>query len=136
MKLKLGILIVIIILVAASSVIIWNHVDYLSATKHDTNRWAVTRDVESSLLAIETVDNTVWNQLVQLHQNGTEMWIGGVVERHDYKWGFRFNPETIIIAQFTIEGAQTTIRFLSEDIEYWINFGIAYIGSTVIEIHQ
>ena len=87
------------------------------------------------MLAIETTDTTVWNQLVQLYQNGTEMWIGGEVERYDNKWGFRFNPDTIIIAQFTIEGAQTTISFLSEDIEYWINFGIAYIGSTVIEIN-
>ena len=136
MNQKLGILVVIIVLVAGTSVVIWNHLDYSSATKHDTNRWAVIRDVENSRLAIETTDNAVWNQLVQLHQNGTEMWIGGVVEPYDNKWGFRFNPETIIIAQFTIEGAQTTIRFLSEDIEYWINFGIAYIGSTVNDVHS
>jgi hypothetical protein len=136
MKQKLRIVVAIIILVAGTSIVIWNSLDYSSATKHDTNRWAVIRDVEGSMLAIETTDNTVWNQLVQLHQNGTEMWIGGVVERYGNKWGFRFNPDTIIIAQFTIEGAQTTIRFLSEDIDYWINFGIAYIGSTVIEIHQ
>ena len=109
--------------------------EYLSATKHDSGHWAVIQDIEGSILAIETTKNRVWDQLVQLHQNGTEMWIGGVVERYDNKWGFRFNPETIIIAQFTIEGAQTTIRFLSEDIEYWINFGIAYIGSTVREIN-
>jgi hypothetical protein len=61
------------------------------------------------------------------------MWIGGVIERYDSKWGFRFNPDTIIIAKYTIEGAQTTIRFLSEDVECWITLGIAYIGSTVIE---
>ena len=135
MKQKFRILVVIIILVVMS-VVIWNHLDYSSATKHDTNRWAVIRDVEGSMLAIETVDNAVWDKFVQLHQNGSEMWIGGVVERYDNKWGFRFKPDTIIIAQFTIEGAQTTIRFLSEDIEYWMNFGITYIGSTVIEIHQ
>ena len=75
------------------------------------------------------------DQLVHLHQNGTEMWIGGVVERYNNKWGFRFHPDTIIIAQFTNEGAQTTISFLSEDVEYWINFGSAYIESTVVEIH-
>jgi hypothetical protein len=136
MNQKLGILVVIIVLVAGTSVVIWNHLDYSSATRHDTNRWAVIRDVEGSILAIETTDSAVWNQLVQLHQNGTEMWIGGIVERYNNKWGFRFNPDTIIIAQFTIEGAQTTIRFLSEDIEYWINFGIAYIGSTVNDVHS
>ena len=112
MKQKLRILVVIIILVVMS-VVIWNHLDYSSATKHDTNRWAVIRDVEGSMLAIETVDNAVWDKFVQLHQNGSEMWIGGVVERYDNKWGFRFKPDTIIIAQFTIEGAQTMIRLAS-----------------------
>ena len=64
------------------------------------------------------------------------MWIGGVVQRYDNKWGFRFKPETIIIARITIEGAQATIRFISENIDYWLNFGIAYVGSTVIETHE
>ena len=72
--------------------------EYSSATQHDTHRWAVIQDVDGSMLAVETTDDAVWNQFVQLHQNGTEMWIGGVVERYDNKWGFRFNPDTIIIA--------------------------------------
>jgi FPC/CPF motif-containing protein YcgG len=135
MKQKLRIAVFVIAITSVAIWLVWNHMEYSSATKHDTDRWAVIQDVDGSMLAIETTNDTVWNQLVQLHQNGTEMWIGGVVERYDSKWGFRFDPDTIIIAQYTIEGAQTTIRFLSEDIEYWINFGIAYIGSTVIEIH-
>ena len=73
MNQKLGTLVVIILLVAGTSIVIWNHLDYSSATKHDTNRWAAIQDVESSILAIEATDNTVWNQLVQLHQNGSEM---------------------------------------------------------------
>jgi hypothetical protein len=116
--------------------LVWNHTEYLFATKHDTTRWAVIQDVDGSMLAIETTDNALWNQFVQLQKNGTKMWLEGVVERYNNKWGFRFNPVTIIIALFTIEGAQTTIHFLSEDIEYWINFGIAYIGSKIIEVHQ
>ena len=135
MKQRLQIAVLILAITSVGVWLVWNHMEYLSATKHDTGHWAVIQDIEGSMLAIETTDNIVWNQLVQLHQNGTEMWIGGVVERYDNRWGFRFNPDTIIIAQFTIEGAQTTISFLSEDIEYWINFGIAYIGSTVVEIH-
>ncbi len=64
------------------------------------------------------------------------MWVGGVVQRYDNKWGFRFKQETIIIAQITIEGAQATIHFISDDIDYWLNFGIAYVGSIIIETHE
>jgi FPC/CPF motif-containing protein YcgG len=136
MKQKHRIAVFVIAITVVAIGLVWNHTEYLSTTKHDTNRWAVIQDVDGSMIAIETTDEALWNQLVQLQKNGTEMWIGGVVERYDNKWGFHFNPDTIIIAQFTIEGAQTTIHFLSEDIEYWINFGFAYIGSKVIEIHQ
>jgi hypothetical protein len=38
------------------------------------------------------------------------------------------------VAQYTIEGAQATIRFISQDIDYWIDFGVAYVGITVVEI--
>ena len=62
------------------------------------------------------------------------MWVGGEVERYNNKWSFRFKTGTIVVAQFTIEGAQATIRFISEDIDYWIRFGIAYVGSKVVEI--
>ncbi len=135
MKQPLGIIVLTLAITSIAIWLVWNHTEYLSATKHDTGQWAVIQDIEGLMLAIETTENRIWDQLVQLHQNGTEMWVGGVVERYDNKWGFRFHPDTIIIAQFTIEGAQTTISFLSEDIEYWINFGIAYIGSIVVEIH-
>lgn len=78
----------------------------------------------------------VWNQLVELHQNKTVMWIGGIVEEYDNKWGFRFKPETITIAQFTAERLQATIRFISEDLDYWIGLGWTYILAKVSEIHE
>jgi hypothetical protein len=136
MKTKLLYITPIIIIVFISVLLYWNHLEYVSATKHETDRWAVIRDVDGNVLAVETTSEDVWTQLAQLNQNGTRMWVGGVVERYDNKWGFRFKPETIIIAQYTIEGAQATIRFISEDIDYWINFGITYVGSKVVKTHS
>ena len=136
MKTKFLYVLPIIIIVFAGVFLYWNHLDYNSATKHETDRWAVIRDVDGNVLAVETTSEDVWTQLVQLNQNGTRMWVGGEVDRYDNKWGFRFKPQTIIIAQFTIEGAQATISFISEDIDYWINFGITYVGSKVVNIHQ
>jgi hypothetical protein len=136
MKTKLLYITPITIIVFVSVLLYWNHLEYVNATKHETDRWAVIRDVDRNVLAVETTSEDVWTQLVQLNQNGTRMWVGGVVERYDNKWGFRFKPETIIIAQYTIEGAQATIRFISEDIDYWINFGITYAGSKVVKTHS
>lgn len=135
MNKKLVFAVSLIIVVSAAVFLVWNHLAYASATKHETDRWAVIQDVDGNLLSVETTSDEAWTQLVQLNANGTRMWVGGVVQRYDNKWGFRFNPETIIIAQVTIEGAQATIRFISENIDYWQNFGIAYVGSIVIEAH-
>jgi hypothetical protein len=65
------------------------------------------------------------------------MWIGGVVETYYNKWGFRFKPETIIIAEQTAEGAQTWIKGISEDLDYWINtWGTyTYVLGKVVEVH-
>jgi hypothetical protein len=65
------------------------------------------------------------------------MWIGGVVETYYNKWGFRFKPDTIIVAQVTIEGAQSYIQGISGDIDYWINTWAkeTYVLARVIEVY-
>jgi hypothetical protein len=114
-----------------------NHLDYLDKTLHETDRWAVIMDTKRDIIAVETTNNEVWNTLVQLHQNQTLMWIGGVVEEYHNKWGFRFKPETITIAQITIEGAQSNIQGISGDLNYWRNIWRkeTYVLANVIEIH-
>ena len=115
-----------------------NHLDYLSKTMHETDRWAVIRDSKGDIIAVETTNHEVWNTLVSLHQNQTEMWIGGVVEEYENKWEFRFKPETIVIAQITIEGAQSNIQGISGELDYWINVWAkeAYVLAKVAEIHE
>ncbi len=115
---------------------VWaTYVDLLNQVKHDTNRWAVIEDVNGDRIAVEPVSDHIWSELVQLNQNGTRMFVGGIVERYDNKWGFRFKPDSVTVAQFTAEGLQATIRDMSLDIDYWLNLGWAYVGAVVIEIH-
>ncbi|MCW4019895.1 MAG: hypothetical protein NWF14_01510 [Candidatus Bathyarchaeota archaeon] len=119
--------------------LVWHYLryqDYLSEIVHETDRWAVIEDVQGNHLAVEPTSGEVWNVLVELHQNQTEMWVGGAVERYENKWGFRLRPENITVAQFTAEGLQATIQFVSENLDYWLNLGLVYIGSKVIEIHH
>jgi len=105
-----------------------------SAMKHDTSRWAVIVDVNGDYMAVEPSRDQVWLQLVQMKQDGTTMFVGGIVERYDNSWGFRFKPENVTVAQFTAEGLQGTIRYISQNLDYWLG-GWAYVSSRVTEIH-
>jgi hypothetical protein len=56
--------------------------------------------------------------------NENRYWIGGkVIPDGDYPWDFYFNPNTIVIAEMTAEGMQTTIRQITQDPEYYANNG-------------
>ena len=129
---------IIVIVVLLSSFGYMNHLDYQSKTVHETKRWAVVKDSKGDIISLETMNDQVWHQLVDLHQNQTKMWIGGVVERYNNAWGFRFKPGTIIIAQITIEAAQSNIKGISQDLDYWINTWSreTYVLARVAEIHQ
>jgi len=119
-----------------SIAVLMNYLDYLSAVKHETNRWAVIKDINGDMMAVEPTNDDVWSELVQMNQNGTRTWVGGKVERYGNKWGFRFSPDTVIVAEVVAEGLQATIEFISSDIEYWENLDWAYVSSKVVEINS
>jgi hypothetical protein len=116
----------------------WNNLGYADKTKHETERWAVIVDTKNDIIAVEITNPSVWLSLERLNENQTEMWIGGIVEIYDNYWGFRFKPDTIVIAEITIEGAQSTIQGISGDLNYWINVWTkeAYVLAKVVEIHE
>ena len=117
-----------------ASILVWNYLDRLHALKHETDRWAVIEDVNGGCIAVEPTSDMVWEQLVQLYENKTVRWIGGIVEEYDNKWGFRFKPENITIAEVTAEGLQATIRYISENLDYWLELGWAYVSARIAEI--
>jgi hypothetical protein len=133
-----SVVIIAVVLVGYSVWVYMNHLEYLSKTIHETDRWAVIRDSKGDVIAVETTNHEIWNTLVSLRQNQTEMWIGGIVEEYENKWGFRFKPETIIVAQITIEGAQSNIQGISGDLDYWIKVWSkeTYILAKVTEIYE
>ena len=140
-KIKAAFVSVLVVVVAVGCYLMWtqmNHLDYLSKTMHETDRWAVIRDSKGDIMAVETTDDSIWNVHSALRQNQTAMWIGGDVEEYDSKWEFRFKPETIVVAQFTIEGAQSNIQGISGDLDYWINVWgrETYVLARVVEIHE
>ncbi len=140
MKSKFVLAIIIVVIVVIAGYFVWtyvNHLDYLSKTMHETDRWAVILDSKGDITAVESTSDEIWNTLESLHQNQSERWIGGVVEEYDNRWGFRFKPDTIIVAQVTIEGAQSNIQGISGDLSYWIDVWAreTYVWAKVVEIH-
>lgn len=131
----------IVLAIAAAAVLVGSILVMISllwesnALKHETDRWAVIQDVNSDRVAVETASDEVWSDLVQMRQNGSKLFVGSLVERYDNKWGFHFRPQNLTIAQFTAEGLQATIRYISENLDYWSG-GWAYVSANVVETHS
>jgi hypothetical protein len=127
-----------LLLILRVILLLLNNADYLSKTKHDSQRWAVVTDSKGDIIAVETTDPEVWAVFKALWLNQTERWIGGFVEEYDNYWGFRFRPDSIVVAEITIEGAQSNIGGISGDLDYWINVWSkqAYVLATVSELHE
>lgn len=139
MKRLIASVVVALIALSIAGHLIWNQIrdsDYQNEIVHETERWAVIQDLKGDRIAVEPSKDEVWDQLVDLNQNRTRLWIGGVVEEYTNKWGFRFKPENVTIAQITAEGLQATIQFIGEDLDYWLDLGWAYVSAQVTEIHD
>jgi len=130
-----GAILVVMSVVAASGL------SYLGAIPPETNnRLAVIEDEKGDRIGVEPISDEVWSKLVELFHSKEMMWIGGVVEEFinikpdKYnKWGFRFKPGTIVVAEVTAEGLQTTIRGISADVGYWLDIGQAYVFAKVVD---
>jgi len=134
-KLAIAGIVLTVAIAALGVVVLINYMRKLDSLKHETDRWAVIKDVNGDRIAVETVSDEVWSQLVQLNQNGSERFVGGIVVEYDNKWGFRFDPNNVTVAEFTAEGLQATIRYISENLDYWLD-GWAYVHAKVTEIHS
>jgi len=127
-----------VVIVSVALVYWWCETYQPDRLKHETDQWAIISDSHNDVIALETNSADVWNELENLEQNQTELWIGGIIEEYDNYWGFRFNPDTIVLAEVTAEGAQATIQFISDDLDYWMNTwdNVAYVSATVEKTHE
>lgn len=108
----------------------------LNVMAYPTHRMATIEDLNGDSTVMEVTRDDVWNRLVELYHSKEEMWIGGAVEIYihsdpRYRWGFRFKPETVAVAEVTAEALQTTIRGISENLSYWLNIEQAFVFAKV-----
>ena len=70
MKKKLALMVVTAIIAIVAGYSIWiyvDHLDYLGKTRHETDRWGVIMDLNEDIIAVETVNDEVWNALDGLY---------------------------------------------------------------------
>jgi hypothetical protein len=73
--------------------------------------------------------DTLW----EMHGTGEAKWVGGEIESFENEFGFRFKPDTIVVADVTAEGAQAVFyRAIQGDFAYWQAFGVVYIEGNVV----
>ncbi len=70
--------------------------------------------------------------LMEMHVTGEAKWVGGEIESFDTAFGFRFKPDTIVVADFTAEGSQAVFyRTIRDDFAYWQAYGFVYVWGIV-----
>ena len=111
------------------------YTDYIEETVHDTYKWAVIEDSQGKHIAVETTIDATWNELRNLNLNKTRVFIGGKIEEYNNKWGFRFKPDSILIARYESKNGHGNIEQISSNIDYWKNVGIVYVYVKITEIH-
>jgi hypothetical protein len=126
-----------VVLVSVLVLASWN---YWNAAAKGTFRLAVIEDTEGNRIAVEPLNDEVWSKLVELFNSKEMMWIGGDLEvfiniqpDEHYRWGFRFKSETISVAEVTAGGLQATVESISENLDYWLDIGQAYVFAKVTE---
>ncbi|MFQ6013083.1 MAG: hypothetical protein ACE5LS_05510 [Thermoplasmata archaeon] len=71
--------------------------------------------------------------LMEMHVTGESKWVGGEIESFENEFGFRFKPNTIVVADLTAEGAQAVFyRTIQDDFAYWQAFGAVYVEGNVV----
>jgi hypothetical protein len=92
------------------------------------------KDINGDMLEVEVSDFDVSEQARRVKESGERKWVGGKLVVYDNEWGFRFDPDTIIIADVTAEGLQTTLNGIKEDLDYWMQFDRVYVSAEVTEV--
>ena len=126
-----------VLIFALVSLIYWGRLNYFDETKHNGDIWATIEDSKGNLISIDfpNTDNNIWDTLVKLNRNGTKIFIGGIIEQYQNKWGFHFKINSIEILRSVSEDRQANIEQISSDLNHWENGQVVYIYSKVVETH-
>jgi hypothetical protein len=94
--------------------------------------WCVIQDVNGDTLRIGVASNETWQRLLDMRASGLRKWVGGKLVNANNEWGFTFDPDTIVVADVTVEALQTTLRLIKQNRDYWFAIGTCYVSAIVL----
>jgi hypothetical protein len=95
----------------------------------------LVEDPSGDRMIVEAVEPGTIDILTRLHDTGESKWIGGLIETFDNQFGFRFKPDTIVVANFTAEGLQVVYyEAIRDNLTYWQGLGHVYIKGRVVRV--
>jgi hypothetical protein len=101
---------------------------------------ALISDPEGCMILVQVPDASRLEKLRTMLQGNMELWVGGKVESDRFvnpPWHFRFDPETLEIAEVTAEGLQAVyLLTIDSDLDYWMRISPAYIQGRVVAIYD
>ena len=95
----------------------------------------LVEDPSGDRMIVEAVDPEAIDHLVRQHGTGETKWVGGLIETFDNDYGFRFRPDTVVVANLTAGGLQAVYYdTISENLTYWQGLGQVYIEGRVVRM--
>jgi hypothetical protein len=92
----------------------------------------VIRDSHWTTIRLYVEDEAVWQKLLAMKQQNLHKWVGSKLLRDSQSaLGFKFDPENVVVADFTAETFQTWLLDISNRLEYWLDVGFAYVWAEV-----
>jgi hypothetical protein len=94
----------------------------------------VIRDSHGTTIRLYVEDEEGWQKLQTMKQQHLHEWVGGKLLRDSQsELGFGFDPQNLIVADFTIETYQTWLQDISDRLEYWLSVEVAVVWAEVID---
>ncbi|MCJ7424727.1 hypothetical protein MUP01_10745 [Candidatus Bathyarchaeota archaeon] len=92
------------------------------------------RDSHGTTIRLYVWDEGVWQKLQTMKQQNLHKWVGSKLLRDSQSvLGFKFDPENVVVADFTAEALQTWLLDISNRLEYWLDVGFAYVWAEVLD---
>lgn len=109
-------------------------IDLINPSKGGNVYGFTIKDINGDTLKVDVNSSDVSERARLIKESGERKWVGGKLVVYDNDWGFRFDPDTITIADVVAEELQTTLQFIKDDLDYWMQFDRVYVSAEVIEV--
>lgn len=100
----------------------------------DHNYGFVIKDINGDTLKVENNNIEAQELAENMSESGEWKWIGGKVVPYDSEWGFRFDPDTITMADNVDEKLETNLQTININPDHWSQFERVFVWAKVTHL--